>query len=86
VEQDPQKEIARIVGQLKCPKDFECYKSGLETPCKAKDVGLESHLVCLEKCPFQCKFSVVFGGLYYCNCPLHIYLAKESKKQKTPPT
>jgi hypothetical protein len=80
MEQDRYKEIEKIVGQSKCSKDFECYKSGLKTPCKAEDVGLESHLLCLEERPFKCKFSVVFGGLYYCSCPLHIYIAKKLKK------
>ncbi len=80
MEQDHQKEIERIIGQLKCSKDFECYTSGFETLCKAKDVGMESHLQCLEEHPFECKLSVVFGGVHYCSCPLRIYIAKKLKK------
>jgi len=80
MDQESQNEIERIIGQLKCSKDFVCYKSGFETLCKAEDVGMESHLSCLEEHPFACKFSVVFGGLYYCSCPLRIYIAKKLKK------
>lgn len=35
------KEIKEIIGHLKCPKDFNCYKSGFDVLCKAKDVGIE---------------------------------------------
>jgi hypothetical protein len=81
MEQDHQKEIERIIGQLKCPKDFVCYKSGFETLCKAEDVGMESYLACLEEHSFECKFSVgFFGDRYYCACPLRVYIAKELKK------
>lgn len=80
MEQGHQKEIEEIIGQLKCPKDFECYKSGFKVLCKAVDVGVESFLECLEERPFKCKFSVAFGGLYYCQCPLRVYIAKKLKQ------
>lgn len=71
------KEIEKIIGQIKCPKDFKCYESGFQVLCKARDVGLETHLECLEAEPYECEFSVRFGGLYYCHCPLRVYLAKK---------
>ncbi|MBW2175135.1 MAG: hypothetical protein JRF64_11155 [Deltaproteobacteria bacterium] len=75
------KEIERIIGQMQCSKDFECYESGFETLCKAKDVGMESYLSCLEEHPFECKFLVgFFGDRYYCECPLRIYIAKKLGK------
>jgi hypothetical protein len=80
MEEDYRKKIEKIIGQMQCPKDFKCCNSGFETVCKAKDVGLESHLECLEKHPFDCQFSVRFGGLYYCDCPLRVYIAKKLKK------
>ena len=43
MEQDHQKEIERIIGQLKCPKDFVCYKSEFETLCQVKDIGLKDY-------------------------------------------
>jgi hypothetical protein len=48
--------------------------------CKAKDIGLETHIECLEEDSLECQFSVAFGGLYYCHCPLRIYIAKNLKK------
>jgi hypothetical protein len=36
VEEDHKKQIKRIIGGLKCPKDFKCYKSGFKALCKAK--------------------------------------------------
>jgi hypothetical protein len=80
VERGDKKQIEEIIGQLKCPKDFKCYKSGFEVLCKAKDIGIESFLECLEETPFACKFAVPFGGLYYCQCPLRVYVAKKLGK------
>jgi hypothetical protein len=80
MQQDHEKEIKKIAGDLECAKQFKCYKQGLKNLCKAKDVGLETHLECLEEEPFECPLSVHFGGLYYCRCPLRVYIAKELKK------
>ncbi len=79
MEQEQDKELKKVVGGLSCSKDFKCYKQGFETLCKAKDVGLELYLECLEERPYDCPLSVSFGGLYYCRCPLRIYIAKNLK-------
>jgi len=79
-EQDLKKKLREIIGDLKCPKDFKCCTEGLEKLCKARDVGLESHIQCLEEQPFTCKFSVSFGNAYYCHCPLRVYIAKKLKQ------
>ena len=71
--------IEEILGGLKCPKSYLCYSSGPEKVCEAKDIGLESFLVCLERDSIGCKFSVVFGGIRFCQCPLRIYIAKKVK-------
>ena len=78
--QEHMTKIEAIIGRLKCPKDFKCYKSGFEALCKAKDVGLKLYLECLEQNSFECPFSVSFGRSHYCKCPLRVYLAKELKK------
>jgi len=80
VTEEQKKTIEKIIGQLDCRKDFRCYKSGFEDLCKAKDIGLESHLQCLEEAPFKCPFSVHFGRSYFCNCPLRVYIAKTLEK------
>jgi hypothetical protein len=71
--------IEDIVDKLKCSKGFECYKSGFKNLCKAEDIGIESFLVCLEKEPSDCKFSIPFGDGFFCQCPLRVYIAKKMK-------
>jgi hypothetical protein len=73
-------EIEEIIAQFKCPKDFKCYKSGFEVLCKAKDIGIESFLLCFEEDPRKCKFSFALERGYTCECPLRIYIAKKLKK------
>jgi hypothetical protein len=84
MEEDQRKEIEEIIGQLKCPKDFRCCKSGFHTLCKAKGIGLESFLQCLEENPRDCKFSIkvsaAFSKIHLCQCPLRVYIAKKLKK------
>lgn len=80
MEQDYKKEIEKVIGQMKCPKDFKCYKSGLQVVCKARDIGIESFLECLEEDCEWCKFSFHFGNRVFCRCPLRVYIAKKLKK------
>jgi hypothetical protein len=77
---DHEKELKDIIGQLACPKDFQCYEQGFENLCKAEDVGLETFLECLEKRPHECPFSIPYARVFYCSCPLRVYIAKELKK------
>lgn len=80
MEEDIKKEIEEIIGGMKCPKDFKCYKSGFENLCKAKDFGIKSYLECLEKNPQYCKFSLSFGYSYICQYPLRVYIVKKISK------
>ena len=73
------KEIEKIIRHFECPKDFKCYKSGFENLCKAKDVGAESFLICLDEKALTCKFISVKRG-YVCECPLRIYISKKLGK------
>jgi hypothetical protein len=80
IDEELEKEIAEIIGDFQCSKDFECYRSGFENLCKAKAIGTEGEvLVCLEKHPQKCKFLNLMGG-YVCECPLRCYIAKKLKK------
>ena len=74
------KEIEELMGGIRCPKDFSCCQSGLERLCKARDVGMESYLECLEKNPRQCVFSLGYADSYYCKCPLRRYIARKMDK------
>jgi hypothetical protein len=74
------KKIEELLGQIKCPKDFICYKSGFKDLCKAEDVGMKSFLKCLEENPRDCLFSRGYAESHYCTCPLRIYIAKKEGK------
>jgi hypothetical protein len=76
MEQSHNEEIEEIIGQMACPKDFPCYKQRFHNLCRAKDIGLESYVLCLDNSPNGCTFSVRYGYSYYCECPLRVYLAK----------
>jgi hypothetical protein len=80
MEQEHERRIEEIIGDLRCSKDFKCYNSGYTDLCKAEDVGAPSFLVCLEKHPRHCKFSLYVEKMYLCECPLRLYLAKEMNK------
>ena len=80
MQQDSDKQIEEIIGRMKCPNDFRCWESGFEALCKARDIGQESFLECLEENPQECKFSLSFGYSYFCQCPLRVYIAKELKR------
>jgi hypothetical protein len=72
MEQDPEKELKEIIGELECSKGFKCYKSGFENLCKARDIGLETFIECLEEDPHDCPFSMRLHGVDYCKCPLRV--------------
>jgi len=73
-------EIKKLIGEINCSKDFKCYKSGFNILCRARDIGIESFLECLEVKPNECKFSLPFGLMYLCQCPLRIYIANKMNK------
>jgi hypothetical protein len=79
-DEELEKGIAEIIGDLKCSKDFKCYRSGFENLCKAKDFGAELFLECLEENPEECKFSSHWKTFWLCDCPLRVYIAKKLKK------
>jgi len=80
VQDDIKREIEAIIGGMECPKDFLCYRSGLKVLCKAREFGIEDYLECLEDGPEDCHFSISFGDMYFCKCPLRYYLASNLNK------
>ncbi len=71
--------IVEIIGHMQCPKDFKCATSGFQNLCLARDCGMDHYLECLENNPLSCKFVILFGDRYYCQCPLRVYIAKQLK-------
>jgi hypothetical protein len=80
MEESTKRKLEEIIGQMKCPKDFLCYKSGFKILCKAEDVGMKSYLKCLEENPSDCVFSMGYAESHYCTCPLRCYIAKKEGK------
>jgi hypothetical protein len=82
MEQAPnyKKEIEEIIREFECPKGFRCYKSGFKLLCRARDIGMESFLECLEEAPRSCRFSLPFDIGHLCECPLRIYVSKKLGK------
>lgn len=80
MQKEIQKQIEEFIEVLKDPEDFQCYKAGVGVLCKAQDIGLETFLICLERNPQKCNFSVYFGNLFFCKSPLRVFIAKELKE------
>lgn len=80
MEQDHEKKLKQLIGDLKCPKDFKCCAEGLEKLCKVEELGPELLFACLEEDPSACPFSLHFGARHYCECPLRVYIAVKMKK------
>jgi hypothetical protein len=74
------KKIKKILGDIKCPQEFCCMETGFDKSCKARDVGLEGYLECLEEDAAVCPFSVPYGSTHFCKCPLRIYICKNLGK------
>ena len=80
IERELQEEIEDIIHTIQCPKKFECYTSGFTKLCRARDIGLESFVACLNRDPFACKFSIRFGELFFCQCALRVCISKKLRK------
>ena len=58
------------------------YRAGdIENLCKAKDVGLQSSVLCLEKNPGLCACAFSDKGSFYCSCRPRVYIAKVLQKK-----
>jgi hypothetical protein len=80
VDEETRRQIDDIMGAMDCPKRFRCAENGFEELCRAEDIHLDHHLVCLEERPEACSFAVPFGGASFCRCPLRVYLAKHVQR------
>ena len=68
--------IKKILGSMSCSQDFRCMKAGYQDVCKAKDIGLDNYLKCLEPEPWECEFATQCRSSVLCKCPLRVYLTK----------
>ena len=74
------REVVGIIGDLKCPKGFQCHRSEYKVLCKAGVNGKPDILHCLEEVPDECIFSLPYRDTYYCQCPLRNYIAEKFGK------
>ena len=72
--------VVSFMGELKCPKNFKCYKNKYDKLCKAEYFGETKVLLCLEEEPQSCTFTLSFNDTYYCQCPLRNFIAEEIGK------
>ena len=79
-EVETNRQIEEIISQMKCKKDFQCSKSGFKKLSEIKDVGIPDSIICLSKLSESCEYSFAFGDIYFCKCPLRLYIAKNLKK------
>jgi hypothetical protein len=79
ISEEQRKKIEKIIADLKCPVDFECYKSGFKNLCKAEIVGGSTLVECPEENRHYCGFRISVGYRNFCKCPLRIYAAKKLK-------
>jgi hypothetical protein len=77
MDQDIKNKIKEFIGDLQCPKQFCCLESGFEFGCKARDIGAENYLECLEESDPPCPFVVPLENKNYCHCPIRIYICKK---------
>ena len=48
MDEEQKRRIEEIIAGMECEKDFECYKSGFEKICKARDWGQPDYVDCME--------------------------------------
>lgn len=50
------KQVQGIMANMKCQKDFKCHASDFKDLCRAKDLGLNEYVECLQGGARTCEF------------------------------
>jgi len=77
ITQEHDSKIRKIMRDMHCHRDFECYKSSFENLSRAGIVGDAIKVICLEEEAKICNYGLAFGYGYICKCPLRNYVAKK---------
>ena len=80
MDQTHQKQIDKLKSKVSCQWGFECIASDFNVKPKTKDSGINSFVECLSKDAHRCKFSVPFGGMYFCQGPIAVYVTKNVRQ------
>jgi hypothetical protein len=73
-------EVTEIIGGLRCPKNYHCYRTNYKELCKAEFLGKLKVVHCLEEDSQGCIFSLLYKDAYYCQCPLRNYIAEKIER------
>lgn len=73
-------EVTEIIGGLKCPKNYHCYRTKYTELCRAAFVDSLKVLHCLEENAQGCIFALSYKDAWYCQCPLRNYIAEKIKR------
>jgi hypothetical protein len=60
-----------------CRENCKCKTQDIKNLCKARDIGLDTFVECLEKNSFECSDAIPYGHTTFCSCPLRVYIAKK---------
>jgi hypothetical protein len=66
-----------IMDLMDCPNGFPCYKKKLRPLCNTKDIGMNDYVLVTHN-GHWCTFLMVVGEIYYCRCPLCVYITKKN--------
>jgi len=72
------REIKEIM--KKCPPGCKCHGRGSDNLCKARDIGLDTFVECLDDKPFECPYAISYGRMSYCSCPPRVEIAQRFEK------
>jgi len=70
ISQEHKKQIEEIIEGMECPKDFECYKPGFESLCKARIIRDGKLVECPDEQEQACHFRMPIGFGSFCKCQL----------------
>ena len=59
-----------------CPEGCKCHKRTFADLCKARDIGLDTFVECMEDSPSECTESISYGDISFCSCPPRVYIVK----------
>ena len=72
--------INELMKEFHCAKNFKCLEFKFDEMCKAKDIGQEDYLECLDPNAEQCEYSLSFAHGYLCQCSIRLHIKKSLKK------
>lgn len=73
-------QMERIIGSMKCSKDFECFKSGFQNLCKVNNIGDGKIIECSPENQGACEYRFSLMNKNFCKCQLRHYIARYLNK------